>query len=76
MTRYDLGGFLTGLGTVLLGAWLALLGTPAVCATGGGCDLEPIKPLPPLGCLDLVATCQCEARGEDCRWVWTCVPDA
>ncbi len=38
-----------------LAAWLA---TPEpVCASG--CGLMPIKPLPPLGCKDLVAECRC-----------------
>jgi hypothetical protein len=29
-------------------------------ASGEGCTLEPLKPLPPLGCKDLVAQCGCE----------------
>jgi hypothetical protein len=29
--------------------------------------------LPPLGCRDLVAECMCDAKGQNCRWVWRCV---
>ena len=52
---------------------VALLMTPPpACASG--CGLKPLKPLPPLGCKDLVAVCQCDGRGQNCKWVWMCVP--
>ena len=37
------------------------------------CGLRPLKPLVPLGCADLVAQCECDARGRNCRYVWICV---
>ena len=42
------------------------------CAGVGTCGIMPIKPIPPLGCSDLCAQCQCNANGSDCRWVWNC----
>ena len=39
-----------------------------------GCGLKPLKPLTPLGCKDLVASCVCDARGNNCHWEWVCVP--
>ena len=42
------------------------------CAAFGTCGLKPLKPLPPLGCTDLCAQCQCNARGNNCNWVWVC----
>jgi hypothetical protein len=38
-----------------------------------GCSIEPIKPLPPVGCKDLIAQCVCDAKAE-CHWQWVCVP--
>ncbi len=37
------------------------------------CGLPPLKPLPPLGCQDLVAECQCTGRPGRCSWVWRCI---
>lgn len=55
-----------------------VLGTPEpVCATQDGCGLKPLKPLPPLGCKDLVARCNCATDQEGdlvCTWTWDCVP--
>jgi hypothetical protein len=42
------------------------------CAAVGTCGVKPIKPIPPLGCKDLCAQCQCNATGTDCNWVWVC----
>ena len=42
------------------------------CAGVGSCGIMPIKPIPPIGCTDLCAQCQCNADGSDCRWVWNC----
>lgn len=36
------------------------------------CGLTPLKPLPPLGCKDLLAVCICDEQGR-CRWQWQCV---
>jgi hypothetical protein len=52
----------------------ALLITSApVCTAQLGCGIKPIKPIPPIGCADLVAECRCDARGQNCRWTWICV---
>ena len=53
-----------------LAAWLA---TPEPVCASSGCGLRPIKPLPPIGCRDLVAQCLCDASGQDCAWTWVCV---
>jgi hypothetical protein len=53
---------------------LAGLATAPVCVSGNGCGIKPIKPIPPIGCKDLVARCQCDAKGKNCVWVWDCVP--
>ena len=44
----------------------------SVCASGG-CGLLPLKPLVPLGCVDLVPQCRCDAQGLNCRWEWVCI---
>jgi len=46
---------------------------PTVCAEGG-CGLRPLKPLPPIGCADLIVHCQCDENADNCHWVWECVP--
>ena len=38
-----------------------------------GCGLTPLKPLPPLGCRDLVPQCRCDSSGSNCQWEWVCV---
>ncbi len=38
------------------------------------CGVKPIKPIPPIGCKDLVAQCVCDDRGRNCGWTWACVP--
>lgn len=37
------------------------------------CGLKPLRPVPPVGCKDLAASCQCDSKGKNCHWVWTCV---
>ena len=39
-----------------------------------GCYPLPPKPLPPVGCRDVVAQCVCDASGSNCRVEWVCVP--
>jgi len=50
-----------------------ILSAPSQAGCGGGCGLKPLKPLPPLGCKDLVAVCRCDSKGCNCRWEWECV---
>ena len=38
-----------------------------------GCGLTPLKPLPPLGCRDLIPQCSCDGSGQNCHWEWICV---
>lgn len=42
-------------------------------AVFGLCGFVPIKPITPIGCRDLVAQCQCDSQGQNCRWIWVCV---
>jgi hypothetical protein len=58
-------------GVVLLLFFLALPSAEIVRAQG--CGLQPLKPLIPLGCKDLVPQCSCDANGKNCHWEWTCV---
>lgn len=37
------------------------------------CGLTPLKPLKPIGCKDLVASCVCDEDGKNCRYIWVCV---
>ena len=58
---------------LIAGAFLLTSATPEpVCAFPGTCGIKPIKPVPPIGCTDLCAQCQCNADGSDCIWVWVC----
>ena len=52
---------------------ISMLGDP-VPACANGCGFRPLKPLIPLGCVDLIARCQCDENAENCRWIWECVP--
>ena len=63
-----LKSFLLTATAVLLLAMSA--GTPVVAAAG--CGLEPLKPVPPIGCADLVAQCVCDSKGN-CHYTWICV---
>jgi len=58
--------------TLLAAGVLSLLSLAPACAAG--CGIKPIKPIPPIGCRDLTPVCQCDERGRNCRWTWTCVP--
>ena len=53
------------------------LGVTVPASAQQGCGLKPLKPLPPLGCKDLVARCVITVD-DDGRtkgtWVWDCVP--
>lgn len=52
----------------------ALLTAGSVTYTNAaGCGIVPIKPIPPVGCKDLKPECQCDERGQNCKWVWKCV---
>ena len=55
-------------------AVLAVLAAPAL--VWAFCGLVPLKPLPPLGCVDLVPQCVCSADAygaQQCYWTWICV---
>lgn len=38
------------------------------------CGHEPMKPLVPLSCKDLIAECRCDEKRLNCRWEWECIP--
>jgi hypothetical protein len=57
-----------GLLTSLLFMFSALEFAPAQCA------IEPIKPIPPLGCKDVTPQCVSTSNGQS-YWTWICVPD-
>ena len=47
--------------------------TPGEACAYGGCGMKPMKPMKPLGCNgEMVAICQCDAYGNNCRWTWVC----
>lgn len=50
----------------------AFVGPEPVCASGQ-CGIQPIKPIVPIGCRDVVPVCVCDANGRNCRWEWQCV---
>jgi len=52
---------------------LALLAVVIGPPAWSGCGVKPVKPVAPVGCRDLVAQCECDERGERCRWRWVCV---
>ena len=43
------------------------------------CGIEPIKPIPPIGCKDLEAECVCDKDPKTgalkCRYRWKCIKD-
>lgn len=41
----------------------------------GQCAIQPIKPIPPLGCKDLTPQCVTDNSGH-ASWTWACVPSA
>ena len=54
---------------------LAAIVAASFTVSSAQCGVEPVKPVPPAGCKDMQAMCACDANGENCRWVWVCVPD-
>ena len=58
--------------------WAAVLAA-ASHAQDGSCGIEPIKPIPPIGCKDLEAECVCDKDPKTgalkCRWKWRCIKD-
>jgi hypothetical protein len=47
-------------------------------AFGDSCVIEPVKPVPPVGCKDLRAQCECTKNDDGtktCRWRWICIKD-
>ena len=59
---------------VVIGGWFAIVVHAALVCAEGGCGLPPLKPLPPLGCADLIAHCQFDENADNCRCVWECIP--
>jgi len=52
--------------------------TAFAALAAGDCYIEPVKPVPPVGCKDLKARCECTTDKEgrtNCRWTWICVPN-
>jgi hypothetical protein len=43
-----------------------------VSAPLADCGIKPIKPIPPIGCRDLVAQCVVDGRGN-ASWQWVCL---
>lgn len=39
------------------------------------CAIQPIKPIPPLGCKDVTPQCVSTSNGQS-YWTWICVPDS
>lgn len=39
-----------------------------------GCGLEPLSPLPTLGCKEMKPVCICDAQNH-CEWQFECVRD-
>ena len=58
--------------SIVMAISLFVLGD-ATESRASGCGLVPLKPLPPLGCRDLVPVCVCDEDGQNCHWTWQCV---
>lgn len=60
---------------LILGAAIAAV----LSAQSDSCGIEPIKPIPPIGCKDLEAECICDKDPKTgvlkCRYRWRCVKD-
>lgn len=54
-------------------ALLFMAGQTSVSAAS--CAIEPpsVKPVPPVGCKDMIHECICNSQGQNCQWVWVCV---
>ncbi len=48
-------------------------GTAIALLLVAGCLFQPLKPLTPLGCRNLISVCVCDERGKNCHWEWQCV---
>ncbi len=57
---------------LIAGAFVLSSAAPEPACASLGCGIKPIKPIPPIGCTDLCAQCQCDASGKNCRWIWIC----
>lgn len=59
--------------------FVAVLMVCSIAPVGSqSCGIAPVKPIPPIGCKDLVAQCSCvrDKNGMlQCQWVWVCVPN-
>jgi len=66
---------LTSSALLVLSVLLVALGADATTArraAAANCVIQPIKPIPPIGCRDLIPRCVCSASGQ-CWWEWLCV---
>lgn len=52
--------------------YFAQVRSEIVPVAAADCGLKPLKPLPPLGCRDLVAQCVIDPQGH-AYWQWVCV---
>src|ERR1700738_2322719 len=43
-------------------------------ASAQSCGVEPVKPVPAVGCKDMTPSCVCESSSK-CQWDWVCVRD-
>ena len=57
---------------LVLGGFVTSSANPDTACAAASCGLKPLKPLTPLGCTDLCAQCECDARGQNCHWTWVC----
>jgi hypothetical protein len=53
---------------------VAILTFLAVSMAIGQCAIQPIKPIPPIGCRDVTPQCVSDGNGNS-HWNWVCVPD-
>jgi hypothetical protein len=52
----------------------AILASSSVPSAFGQCAIKPIKPIPPIGCKDLLPQCVADNSGH-AYWTWACVQD-
>jgi hypothetical protein len=57
---------------LVAGAFMLSSTAPEPACAMNSCGIKPLKPIPPIGCTDMCAQCQCDANGQNCRWVWVC----
>ena len=46
---------------------------PGTAQIGCTAQLQPLKPLTPLGCTDTSLACLCDPAGTSCHWAWACM---